>query len=198
MTLATPAEQFGRFTVGARVPVQMPMSASPSVGLEVEMSRFTPVASVPPPATLIAFGLDPEGLIVTVIEADLEGSAWLVAVMVTGLLPVGRAAGALYLTLVAVPPMIVPIVELPLVTVPASVPATVQVRAVFEVPVTEAVIPKVPPTVALAGLGGLVMETTRAAADMIVMLTEADLVLSATLVAVMLNVAGVGTDGGAL
>jgi len=174
------------------------MSASPSVGLEVEMSRFTPVASVPPPATLIAFGLDPEGLIVTVIEADLEGSAWLVAVMVTGLLPVGRAAGALYLTLVAVPPMIVPIVELPLVTVPASVPATVQVRAVFEVPVTEAVIPKVPPTVALAGLGGLVMETTRAAADMIVMLTEADLVLSATLVAVMLNVAGVGTDGGAL
>jgi predicted CDP-diglyceride synthetase/phosphatidate cytidylyltransferase len=85
-----------------------------------------------------------------------------------------------------------------LVTVPAGEPATVQVRTVFEVPVTEAVIPKVPPTVTLAGLEGLVMETTTAAADVIVMLTEADLVSSATLVAVMSNVAGVGTDEGAL
>jgi hypothetical protein len=126
------------------------------------MLRLTPVASVFA-GTLIAFGLDPEGLIVTVIEADLVGSAWLVAVMVTGLLPVGRAAGALYVTRVAVPPVIVPIVELPLVTVPASVPATVQVTAVLEVFVTEAVRGKVPFTGTVRALAGLAIETVTAA-----------------------------------
>ena len=55
---------------------------------------------------------------------------------------------------------------------------------------------KVPPTVTLAGLEGLVMETDTAVVT--VKLAEADLVLSATLVAVMLNVAGLGTVMGVL
>jgi hypothetical protein len=91
----------------------------------------------------------------------------------------------------------VPVVELPLVTVPAFAPVTVQVTAVFAVPVTEAVMGKVPPTFILAGLEGLVMETPTAA-TVIVTLTEADLLPSWALVAVTLKVAGDGTAAGAL
>jgi predicted CDP-diglyceride synthetase/phosphatidate cytidylyltransferase len=74
----------------------------------------------------------------------------------------------------------------------------VQLRAVFEVPVTKAVIPRLPPTVSLAGLAGLVIVTFTAAAAVIVTLTEADTAGFATLVAVTLNVAGDGTEVGAL
>jgi hypothetical protein len=85
----------------------------------------------------------------------------------------------------------VPKVELPLVT-----PLTVQVTAVLEVFVTEAVMPKVAFTSTVWGEVGLVIETATAA--VMVTLTEADLVESAALVAVMLKVAGDGTDDGAL
>jgi hypothetical protein len=93
VTLATPPEQPVIPAVGVRVPVQVPTSASPSVGLEVEMSRSTPAVSVLFPGTLITFGLVVEGLIVTVTDADWVGSAWLVAVMVT-LAGLGTDAGA--------------------------------------------------------------------------------------------------------
>jgi hypothetical protein len=53
-----------------------------------------PVAGDAPPVTLTAFVVVVEGLIVTVSEADCVSSAWLVAVMVTGLLPPGMDAGA--------------------------------------------------------------------------------------------------------
>lgn len=76
-------------------------------------------------------------VIVTLREAVLVLSAWLVAVTanVAGL---GTLAGAVNVTEVDVPPVIVPNVELPFVT-----PFTFQVRAVFVVPVTDAVIAKV-------------------------------------------------------
>jgi hypothetical protein len=60
---------------------------------------------------------------------------------------------------------------------------------------------KVWPTVTLAGLEGLVMETTTPDSDVpseILTLTEADLDTSALLVAVMVTLAGVGTDAGAV
>jgi hypothetical protein len=86
----------------------------------------------------------------------------------------------------------VPNVELPSVTV-----FTVHVTAVFVVPVTAATRDKVLPTVTLAVLvEGVVMAT--ATGLKIVTLTEADLDVSAWLVAVMLNVAGEGTVAGAL
>ena len=85
----------------------------------------------------------------------------------------------------------VPNVALPLVT-----PLTVQVRAVLEVPVMAAVKPKLVLTFKLCGLVGVVIEITTPAE--IVTLSEADLDTSALLVAVMLNVAGVGTVVGAL
>ena len=74
-------------------------------------------------------------------------------------------------------------------------PFTVQVTPVLEVPVTDAVKPKVELTGTFCGPVGVVMETTTPAE--MVTLTEADLVLSATLVAVTLNVAGDGTAAGA-
>lgn len=63
-----------------------------------DRSKLIPVALLPT-GTLMAFALLVEGLMVTVNDADLVLSTWLVAVMVTGLLPPGRAAGALYVTL---------------------------------------------------------------------------------------------------
>jgi hypothetical protein len=85
----------------------------------------------------------------------------------------------------------VPNVELPLVT-----PLTVQVTAVLEVPATDAVKPVFELTIRLCGLVGVVIETTTP--PEIVTLTDADLDTSALLVAVMLNVAGLGTVVGAL
>ena len=76
-------------------------------------------------------------------------------------------------------------------------PFTVQVTAVLDVLATAAVIAKVPFTITLCvKLVGLVMET--ATAGKMVTLTEADLVVSTTLVAVTLNVAGDGTAAGAV
>jgi hypothetical protein len=75
------------------------------------------------------------------------------------------------------------------------------VRAVFEVPVTEAIRDKVCPTITLAGLEGLVRETTTPGSDVspkIVTLTDAELDTSALLVAVMVTLAGLGTDAGAV
>jgi hypothetical protein len=98
-------------------------------------------------------------------------------------------------------PGIVPSVALPLVTVPASAPITVQVTAVFVAPVTEAIMDKVWPAVMFAGLYGLRMETTTpgpGASPIIVIVAEARLEMSALLAAVMVTVAGVGTDAGAV
>jgi hypothetical protein len=103
----------------------------------------------------------------------------------------GTAAGALKVTLNPVP-LIVPNVALPLVT-----PFTVQVTAVLLVPITVAVSPRLACAATLAvGLEGMVMETSTPAT--IVKLTEADLLGSAMLVAVTLNVAGEGTAAGAV
>ena len=66
----------------------------------------------------------------------------------------------------------------------------------MEVPVTDAVKPKVALTAKLCGPVGVRMETPTT--GKMVTLTEADLVVSATLVAVMLNVAGDGTADDAL
>jgi hypothetical protein len=73
---------------------------------------------------------------------------------------------------------------------------TVQVTAVLELPVTDAVNPRVPLTAKVCGLEGvvIVIPTT----GVMVTETEADLVVSAALVAVMLNVAGAGMEEGAL
>ena len=87
--------------------------------------------------------------------------------------------------------MIVPKVELPLVT-----PLTVHVRPVFVVPVTSTVKFRVELTDRLCGLVGVVMETTTPAE--IVTVSDADWVVSATLVTAMLNVAVVGTAAGAV
>jgi hypothetical protein len=73
------------------------------------------------------------------------------------------------------------------------VPDTVQVTAVFEVPVTEAANCFVDPT-ATEVLAG---ETVRTTVGTMVTLADADLVGSATLVAFTVTVAGEGTlDGG--
>jgi hypothetical protein len=72
---------------------QVPTSASARVSDELEgRLKLIPVASAL--VTRIAFGAEAEALIVTVKEADFVSSARLVAVMVTGLLPPGMAAGA--------------------------------------------------------------------------------------------------------
>jgi hypothetical protein len=90
--------------------------------------------------------------IVTLTEADLVLSVWLVAVMlnVAGL---GTVAGAVYVT-DNPDPLIVPYVELPFVT-----PFTDQVTAVLEVPDTAAVIVKVALTCTVCAVVGLLMET---------------------------------------
>lgn len=69
VTGATPALGQVKCTDGARAPVQEPMLTSPSVGVRVFGLRSIPVTSEFP-GTLISFGLDVEGVIVTVIEAD--------------------------------------------------------------------------------------------------------------------------------
>ena len=85
----------------------------------------------------------------------------------------------------------VPKVELPLVT-----PFTVHVTPVLLVPVTAAVKPKVELTDRLCGLAGVVIDT--ATPGEIVTLSDADWLVSAALVALMLNVAGDGTAAGAV
>ena len=103
----------------------------------------------------------------------------------------GIAPGALYVTAKPVPAM-VPKVELPSVTV-----FTVHVTAVFAVPVTAATSDKVLPRATLAvPVDGMVMAT--ATALEIVTLTDADLDVSAWLVAVILKVDGDGTVAGAV
>jgi len=127
---------------------------------------------------------------VTFTEADLLESAWLVTVIlnVDG---DGIVVGASKVTFKPAP-LIVPKVELPL-----GMPFTVQVTAELVVPVTAAVRARLPCAGTLAvGVEGVVM--VMPTPGVIVTLTDADLVLSAVLVAVTLNVAGVGTAGGAV
>jgi hypothetical protein len=71
---------------------QVPISARPKDVFIVERLKLIPVASAAPPVTLIGVGVLPDGLMVTVSEADCEVPAW-VATMVTGLLPPGMAVG---------------------------------------------------------------------------------------------------------
>jgi hypothetical protein len=84
----------------------------------------------------------------------------------------------------------------PYVALPLATPLTVQVTAVLELPVTDAVNPRVPLTDRLWGLEGVVMVIPTTG----VMVTdaEADLVVSAALVAVMVTLCGVGTVAGAV
>jgi hypothetical protein len=85
----------------------------------------------------------------------------------------------------------------PYVALPLVMPFTVQVTAVLDVLATAAVIAKVPFTAMFCvKLVGVTMET--ATGGKMVTLTEADLVVSATLVAVTLNVAGDGMAAGAV
>jgi hypothetical protein len=100
-----------------------------------------------PVAMLVEFGetLTTTSLLsVTLAEALIEGAAWLVAVTV--MLPVeGRICGAVYRPAFET----VPAVELP-----PAMPFTLQVTAVFGVPLTSAVNDSVPPrnTAALEGI----------------------------------------------
>jgi len=127
--------------------------------------------------------------IVTLTEADLEASAWLVA-LISNVAGDGTAPGARYVT-DRPEPVIIPNVELPLV-----MPFTVQVTAVFVVFDTEAVMGSVVLTSSVWAVVGLLMAI--ATGSVIDTATDADLVLSATLVAVRLNVAGDGTEAGAV
>jgi hypothetical protein len=74
-------------------------------------------------------------------ESDLEGSALLVAVMVTGF-GLGRLEGAVYVATFVVPPLVamVPTAEFPLAT-----PFTDHVTAVLLVSTTTAVTTSLPP-----------------------------------------------------
>src|SRR5579862_3282300 len=129
-------------------------------------------------------------VMVTLTEADLLGSAWLVTVMsyVAG---EGIAEGASKVTFKPAP-IIVPNVVLPLATV-----FTLQLTAVFAVPATVAVSARLPCAGTFAERPDEVVSVIPTP-GVIVTLTEADFELSAVLVAVTLNVAGVGTVGGAV
>jgi hypothetical protein len=80
---------------------------------------------------------------VTVAVADLEGSAWAVAVTATTA-GVGRLAGAVYNPLTPIVP--------PLAS-PPVVPLTAQKTAVFELPVTAALNCRVAPVLTVATVG---------------------------------------------
>ena len=130
------------------------------------------------------------GVIVTLTEADLLVSSELVTVTLN-VAGAGTEAGAWYVT-DNPDPLMVPYVELPLVT-----PFTFQVTAVLEVPVTLATKDWVAPfTMLFVLVDGVVMATTTPAET--VTLKVADLEASALLVATMLNVCVAGTDAGAL
>jgi hypothetical protein len=129
------------------------------------------------------------GIIVTLAEADLLASTMLVATTLT-LAGAGATSGAVYTAdsaLVESAPQ-----EEPLQPAPFRLQAT----AVFDVPVTVAVKESMPAagTEALVGL----MPIKIAVAATTVMFAEADLVGSATLVAVTLSVRGEGTLDGAV
>ena len=125
------------------------------------------------------------GWMVTAAEADLVGSATLVAVTVT-VAGVGTAAGAVYTPVVA---FTVTTVEFPF-----SSPFTVQVTAVFAVPVTVGVKVCVAPTNTLAVVGE--MDTTTA--GRIAVVVEPEKPAGLTVVAVIVTVAGLGTAAGAV
>jgi hypothetical protein len=123
-------------------------------------------------------------LTVTVAEADLVLSAALVAVTVT-VAGAGTAAGAVYSPAA---------LTVPTVALPPAMPFTVHVTAVLAVPVTVATNCWVPlvTSVALAG------ETLTATGGATVTAAVPDFVESATLVALTVTVAGVGTAAGAV
>ena len=126
---------------------------------------------------------------VTLADADLLGSAMLVASTLT-LAGEGATGGAVKTAvkeLVESEPQ-----EEPLQPVPVKLQAT----AVFDVPVTFAV-KEFTPAVGTEALVGLML-IKMAVATTAVTLAEADLVGSATLVTVTLSVAGEGTLAGAV
>lgn len=88
-----------------------------------------------PPITLEGSNRSIVGPLVTatVAVADFVGSAWLVAVAAMAL-GEGALAGAVYRPLLSIVPQ-----ALPLQPCPGTAPATLQVTAVFEIPLTAAV-----------------------------------------------------------
>jgi len=145
-------------------------------------------ASVVPTFTFAVEGVNVTltgGSMVTAAEADLVGSATLVAVTVT-VEGVGTAAGAVYTPVAGV--------TVPSMESPFSTPLTVQVTAVFAVPVTVGVKVCVAPTNTLAVVGE--MDTTTA--GRIVVVVEPEKPAGLTVVAVIVTVAGLGTAAGAV
>jgi hypothetical protein len=131
--------------------------------------------------------IDPGEVIVTDALAVLVLSAWLVAVTVT-IAGFGTVVGAVYKP----SDEIVPTAALPL-----TVLFTDHVTVVFGVPVTVAVNCCVVVVCTVADVGDNVMVTDGGAA-VIVVVALALFVLSATLVAVTVTVAGEGTEAGAV
>jgi hypothetical protein len=124
------------------------------------------------------------GTIVTVAAATKLGSATLVAVTVTGFV-LGTVAGAKYRPVEAI---------VPIVVLPPGMPLTAKVTDVLARPVmvTTNCAPRLVCTVVAVGLMAIVME------GRIVTLAEADLVVSARLVAVTVTGFGEGTEVGAV
>ena len=116
-------------------------------------------------------------------DADLLGSDTLAAVIVT-VAGDGAVAGTVYSPVEEIVPQVAPL---------QPVPDSVQVTAVFDVPVTEAANCCVVPTVVdtLAGVTATTITGT------IIRFADADLVGSTTLVAITLTLAGVGATDGA-
>jgi hypothetical protein len=151
----------------------------------------------PPAVTVAEVGvmLTPgETFTVTMILADAPGLATLVAVTVK-VCVMSRLVGAVYSPKLTGPLLIVPVAALPPV-----VPLTLQVTAVFALPVTEAVNCSMPPrlTIGVGDIGGeVIVTTTGGGAGAMVIKDVATSVGSATLVAVNVTVAGLGTPAGA-
>jgi hypothetical protein len=106
-----------------------------------------------------------------VVEADLELSAWLVAVIVT----LDAAEGAV---------QVIELVPCPAVIVP---PFTPQVMAVFEEPVTPEVKTRPALFTVLVAVAGLTAATTTALGAVTLRLADATLAASCTLVAVTVS-----------
>jgi ribosomal protein S9 len=124
------------------------------------------------------------GMMVTIALADLDVSATDVAVTVTcgGF---GTTPGAVYRPFVLTVPQVAPLHPAPL---------TLQVTAVFLVPVTVAVNCCCSPAKTLAVVGEIVTTT----GGMMVTIALADFVVSATEVAVTVTCGGLGTAAGAV
>jgi hypothetical protein len=194
----------GEGTAGGAVKSPLPLIVPQAAALHPEPCTVhcTPVFEVPatdalncavaPAATDVLLGVTVTrtfGIMVTTADADLLGSAMLVATTFT-VAGVGGITGALYTAEVALVESVPQ--EDPVHPAPVKLHAT----PVFVVPVTVAVKVSRPAVITEALVGLMLIKT--AVATTTVTLAEADLVGSATLVAVTLSVAGEGTLAGAV